>query len=295
MLFYKRVSNSLLAIAAALILSLFIISNTSADDTAKSAIDAPYTVVLPVILTNHYQSEGLITVNHYREIAGVPIVAEDTSLNSNCFEHARYMAENNILTHSQDPNLPYASPAGQACAERGNAWLGSEYHADFWKPLDSIEGWVHSVGHRLWLLYPTTSAFGFGYYESANYRAGAALDVLTTADFGTDESYTGWPIQYPAPDQLDIPDTQFPITLNWRYFGESPQIGMVDLKTADGTPLQHEATTNLPAGHKGIQITPTEPLPPQTVIKVSVTGTYESTPFTYTWQFTTAGIVDPYP
>lgn len=295
MLFYKRVSNSLLVIAATLILSLFVFSYTVADEASKTSTDTTYTVILPIIHTNHYESEGLISVNHYRDLAGVPIVEEDTSLNSNCFEHARYMAENNILTHSQDPNLPYASPDGQLCAEHGNAWLGSQYNSDYWEPLDSIDGWVESVGHRLWLLYPTTSAFGFGFYESANFRAGAALDVLSTADFGADESYTGWPIRYPAPDQLDVPDTQYPITLNWRYFGDSPQIGMVDLKTAAGTPIQHEATTNLPAGHKGIQITPTESLPPQSVIIVTVTGSYEGTAFNYSWQFTTGGFVDPYP
>ena len=295
MLFYKRVSNSLLAIVAALLLSLFVFSTSSADEPTKTSTDTTYTAALPIILTNHYENEGLLTVNHYRDLAGVPPVEEDTSLNNNCFEHARYMAENNILTHSQDPNLPYASPAGQSCAERGNAWLGSEYHADFWEPLDSIEGWVESVGHRLWLLYPTTNAFGFGYYESANYRAGAALDVLSTADFSADESFTGWPVRYPGPDQLDVPDTRYPITLNWRYFGDSPQIGTVDLKMADGTPLQHETTTSLPAGHKGIQITPTEPLPPHSVIVVTVTGTYAGTAFNYSWHFTTAGVIDPYP
>ncbi len=295
MLFYKRASGSLLAIVAALLLSLFVFSNISADEVSKTATDTTNMVFLPVVHTNQYENEGLLTVNHYRDLAGVPAVEEDTGLNSNCFEHARYMAENNILTHSQDPNLPYASPTGQLCAERGNAWLGSQYTSDFWEPLDSIEGWVESVGHRLWLIYPTTSTFGFGFYESANFRAGAALDVLSTADFGADESYPGWPVRYPAPDQLDIPDTRYPITLNWRYFGGSPQIGMVDLRTADGTPIQHESTTNLPAGHKGIQITPTESLPPQSVIVVTVSGTYEGTPFNYTWQFTTGGYVDPYP
>ena len=60
-------------------------------------------------------------VNGYRARAGVPPVTEDATLNDNCFQHARYMAENDHITHNQNPSLPYASPEGQICAQRGNA------------------------------------------------------------------------------------------------------------------------------------------------------------------------------
>ena len=44
----------------------------------------------------------LAQVNAYRALAGVPPVSEDTTLDAQCFEHARYMAENNDLTHEQN-------------------------------------------------------------------------------------------------------------------------------------------------------------------------------------------------
>jgi hypothetical protein len=227
-------------------------------------------------------------VNYFRGLAGVPAVTFDGTLNDNCFQHARYMAENNHLTHDQNPELPYASEAGQVCAGNGNAWLGGAAAAPFWQPSHSIEGWMASVGHRLWLLYPTAPTFGYGFYTAADNRAGAALDVLSTANFAADEAYPHWPIRYPAPGQQGIPATQYPITLYWPYHGPAPSLTDSSLLTAAGTPIAHTAGTNLPVGHKGIVILPSVPLPANTTITASVSGAYGGTPFTHTWSFHTA-------
>ncbi len=291
---YERASlRVLLALVVVLILSLTITSKTFAQAETQST----YTAYTPAILHQPTQTDsyGLMQANYYRQKAGVPSVTEDTNLSNNCFEHARYMAENDHLTHHQDPNLPYASEDGQICAERGNAWIGGAYGSDYWEEVDSVEGWMASVGHRLWLIYPTTTTFGFGFYETSNNRAGAALDVLTTADFGADETYPDWPIRYPSEGDVEIPHTRYPITLNWRYFGSSPVIETTNLQTAAGAPIPHEASTELPAGHKGIQLIPSEELPPGTTIVATVTGSYDNVPFNYTWQFTTEGSSNPYP
>jgi uncharacterized protein YkwD len=240
------------------------------------------------------RTDWLAEVNAYRTRAGVPPVQNDDSLNRNCFEHARYMAINGHLTHDQNPNLPYASPNGQACAARGNAWLGGEYFIPIWTPSDSIEGWMESVGHRLWLLYPTTPRFGYGFYMTENNQAGAALDILSWANFDADAQYGGWPLRYPAAGQTAVPDTRYPITLSWAYFGSTPRLNAASLATVDGRSLLHTANTDLPVGHKGIQILPAEPLPSNTTIIVNVTGSYNGAGFNYTWQFTT-GDGDPYP
>ncbi|MFV9505178.1 MAG: CAP domain-containing protein [Oscillochloridaceae bacterium umkhey_bin13] len=232
-------------------------------------------------------STWLDLVNDYRVKAGVSPVTEHATYNANCFEHARYMAENNHLTHNQNPELPWASPAGAMCAGKGNAWLGSSFSQPIWTVRDSIDGWMASPGHRLWLLYPTTPTFGYGFYTAANNRAGAALDVLSAANMGHDEAYTGWPIRYPAPNQTNIPAKVYPITLNWRYFGATPTVTSVNLQTASGVAIAHTITTALSAGHKGIQITPTQSLPPATTINVQVTGSYNGQAFSFSWQFTT--------
>ncbi len=243
----------------------------------------PIVVKVDVTITN----EGITLANTYRTIAGVPTVTGDATLDDNCFQHARYMAENNIITHDQDPNLPFASPEGQICAENGNAWLGSEFFQPYWQVHHTIEGWMGSVPHRIWLLYPTTPTFGYGFYTAANNRAGAALDVLSEANFSADASYTGWPVRYPAPNQTDIPATAYPITLNWAYFGATPVLDSTSLTAQGGGPIAHTANTTLDVGHKGIQILPTNSLPANTTFDVTVTGTYDGTPFSYSWQFTT--------
>lgn len=243
------------------------------------------TIFIPMV-TNQLpplSSNWLERVNGYRLRAGVPPVTEDTTLNSNCFEHARYMAENNDLTHNQNPNLPFSSAAGQICAQKGNAWLG---WGGSWEPANAIDSWMSSVGHRLWLLYPTTPTFGFGFYTTSNgIRSAAALDVLSY--FNNGDSYPNWPVRYPAPNQTDIPPTKFPITVHWRYFGDTPIVSSTALHVVGGNNIAHSFSTSLPVGHEGIVITPTDKLPPNTLIEVSVNGSYASQPFSYTWQFQT--------
>lgn len=225
----------------------------------------------------------LARVNAYRAHAGVPPVTQDAVLNANCFEHARYMAENNHLTHNQNPSLPWASPAGQICAGKGNAWLGG---GSGWTESDAIDGWMGSIGHRLWLLYPTTPTFGFGFYTNGQHT-GAALDVLSTARLGTDSTYQGWPVRYPAIAQPDIPPAIFPITLQWPYFDDAPAFTSSSLRVLGGAALAHTATTSLPAGHKGIAVTPTQPLPAGATLEVTIAGSYKGQPFTLTWTFST--------
>jgi hypothetical protein len=198
------------------------------------------------------------------------------------------MAENDHLTHYQNPQLPWASAAGEQCANNSNAWMGPAFNRPLWSVQSSIAGWMGSVGHRLWLLYPTTPAFGYGFYTAANNRSGAALDVLShKATIRADAAYAGWPVRYPAPNQTGIPAQRYPITLNWPYFGPVPTLNTVRLTTASGAAIAHTADTALPVDHKGIQIIPTRPLPPDTAIVVTVTGTYTDRTFTYTWEFTT--------
>jgi uncharacterized protein YkwD len=230
---------------------------------------------------------ALKLVNQVRAEAGVPPVDENGVLNNNCFEHARYMAENNLIAHEQDPNLPFASSSGQNCAQNGNAWLGSKKANPGWTPSDSVQGWMDSVGHRLWILYPTTQTVGYGFFsEQEENRAAAAIDILSFAKFDKDADFNGWPVIYPKGNVI-VPATRYSITMNWRYFGTKPQLEQAQLRTESGQVLAHDASTNLPAGHKGIQIIPKQDLPPNSKIIVTVSGTYENQYFSFTWDFRT--------
>lgn len=226
-------------------------------------------------------------INYLRQQAGVPTVTFNGTYNQNCWEHARYMAENDFIGHDQDVNNPWYTPGGDWCAERGNAWLGGATTTPYWQTYHAVDGWIGSVGHRLWLLYPTSTQFGFGFYTASNNRAGAALDVLSTFNDGA--SYPGWPVRYPGVGQTYIPATRFPITLQWRYFGSAPTLTSSSLTTSGGTPIAHAATADLSndANHKGIKLIPSANLPANTTFNVSISGSYNGSPFTYTWSFTT--------
>jgi hypothetical protein len=283
---------TLLGVTGFLFLIVTMISTTGAVGTLLN-LTPVMDIYVPVVLREPTPtptppiSDPQAYVNYFRGLAGVPAVSFDATLNDNCWQHARYMAYNNHLTHQQNSSLPYASPAGQVCAGNGNVWLGSEYFQHYWEPYHSIDSWMGSVGHRLWLLYPTTPTFGYGFHEEPNFRAGAALDVLSESNFGADTSYSGWPVRYPAPNQLNVPPSSYPITVNWRYFGPTPTLGATGLTTSGGSPIAHTANTNLPVNHKGVQILPSGDLPAGITFTVTVTGSYDGAPFSYTWQFST--------
>jgi uncharacterized protein YkwD len=274
-----RFQQLFLYIAVALVLAKLPANTFSQSNVTTSTVFIPLVTKSPPPLSTNW----LERVNGYRLRAGVPPVSEQAIMNSNCFEHARYMAENNHLTHNQNSSLPYASPAGQICAQKGNAWLG---WGNGWTPADAIDSWMRSVGHRLWLLYPTTPTFGFGFYTTANgARSAAALDVLSYFNDGA--SYPNWPVRYPGINQTDVPPTQYRITLQWRYFGDTPVVNSTALQVVGGNSIAHIFSTALPVGHKGIVITPTVNLPPNSLIQAMVDGAYAGQPFSYTWQFQT--------
>jgi len=286
----KRRSVKLLVIITLLVATNSLVSAASANQPSSDNTDEANRQYLPVLFsaTTTTQTGELDLINQLRANAGVPAIDYSPELERNCFEHTRYMAENVDLTHEQNSNLPFASTNGQTCARQANLWLGSGQPATPWESDDAIEGWMSSVPHRLWLLYPTTKVFGFSFYTSpATNCSAAALDILSKADFSADEAYGSWPVRYPGSGEKNIPATRFPITLNWRYFGPEPVLKSVRLTTANGKEIAYEIDTQMPAGHKAIQIIPKIALPMQSKIIVSVTGQYDGMSFSHTWQFYT--------
>ena len=285
----KHRSAKLFIILAVSVATIITLSVASASQTTPTISGKAHKQLLPVLISSRLpKTSTLAMINQLRANAGVPAVQYSPILEKNCFEHARYMAENAELTHRQNPNHPYASSSGQTCARQANLWLGSALPTVPWKATDPIKGWMSSVSHRIWLIYPTTREMGYSFYTNATTkRAAAAIDILSRADFAADEAYEGWPVRYPGSGETNIPATQFPITLNWRFFGPEPELKSVQLRTANGTNIPHEATSQMSIGHKGIQITPKIAFPKQSTIIVSVSGKYEGQPFSYSWSFYT--------
>lgn len=289
----KRRSVTLLVNITLLAATFIIVSAVSAKQLSTNTSDEANRQYLPVLFRSSVSAQASTQelINQFRANAGVPAFDYSPLLERNCYEHARYMAENGDFTHEQKSNLPFASSNGQTCARQANLWLGSGQPASPWEAHDAIMDWMSSVAHRAWLLYPTTKVSGFGFYTSTETnRAAAALDILSGADFGTDEAYGSWPVRYPGSGEKNIPATRYPITLNWRYFGPEPVLKSVRLTTANGKAIEHEANTQISAGHKGIQIIPKIAFPKQSNIIVTVTGQYDGAPFSYSWQFYTGSI-----
>jgi hypothetical protein len=257
--------------------------------------DSSTTVYLPLVLRSARmlpsppadKNDIQAYVNYFRSLVGSPPIILDSTLNNNCAQHARYVAVNAHLTHFQDPGKPFASSQGQHCARNGNVWMGMAWTPGYWQPGDSVESWMHSVGHRLWLLYPTTTTFGYGFYTGADasHRAGAALDVQTDYDYRRE--FDGWPIRYPTDGQRGIIPSQYPISLSWEQGGPTPTIHATSLTSAAGVAIPHTYTTSLPSGHQGVVITPSQLLFYDTDFTVSVQGEYKGSPFTQIWTFST--------
>ena len=247
------------------------------------AITAPAPTPTPPALP----TEARARVNAYRGAAGLQPITYDPTLDSNCVAHSHYMTVTGTITHQEDPNHPAYTPAGQICAGKGNLWFGIQPTGATWTPADSVDSWMRSPAHRLWLLYPTTSTMGYGFDTQPGAYAAAALDVLSGFQPSGDGTYSGWPVRYPADGQTGIPAVDYPVTLHWPYFGSSPTLGSATLRTGAGALIPSSATTSIPAGHKGVLITPASALPAATRIVVSVSGAYGGVPFSYTWSFTT--------
>jgi hypothetical protein len=90
-----------------------------------------------------------------------------------------------------------------------------------------------------------------------------------------------------------LPASAYPITINWRYFGATPTLASTSLTTSGSTPIAHTANTSLPVNHKGVQIIPSAALPNNTVLTVNIQGSYNGSPFNYTWQFATGSAQVP--
>jgi uncharacterized protein YkwD len=283
-------SKNHLYILVVLAVLIVTVSAAGAQQETAEANKKEHQIYLPLLFRSptSAQISGRDLINQMRANAGVPPVRYSPVLERNCFEHSRYMAENGILSHTQNPNYPYATSGGQNCAQQGNVWLGYTPPTKLWNSADPVRDWMGSVSHRIWLLYPTSTKFGYSFYTSqAAKNNGAAVDVLSGANFSADEAYDGWPVRYPGSGEKGIPAAQYPISLNWRYFGPEPEIGSVRLTTGSGDKIAHEATTQMSIGHKGIQIIPKTALPEESKIVVTVSGKYDDASFTKTWHFFT--------
>ena len=244
-------------------------------------------------------NNGLWAVNYYRSQAGVAPVVGDPILTNQCMLHAAYMAENQLASLEEDKMLSMYSSEGNLCAPNALIYLLPS-NAKFYQANQTVDKWIESPTHRMWLLYPTLAAVGFGYRvnpKGENWVTSSALDVLSGIDFSADAVYPNWPARYPAPGQVSVPGNRFAITTWWPYTGPAPAVNLTatTLKTSEGTLVAFTVNSDPLAygGHKHITLLPTNPLPYGKIYEVHLEGSYNGETFVYDWKFSTGTTAIP--
>jgi hypothetical protein len=244
-------------------------------------------------LSQEEGNNGLWAINVYREQAGVAPVVGDPLLTGQCMAHAAYMVENRMASLTEDETLQSYSVDGNLCAGNALIYLQPPNPQSVQANL-TVDAWMNSPTHRMWLLYPTLTAVGYGYQSTqvgADWVTGAALDVLSGIDFYADGMYPNWPARYPSPGQTGVPAQQFPITIWWPYAGQNPAVNLnaTTLTTQTGAKVaitvNHDPATY--GGHKHITLIPDQPLAYDIIYTVHVEGVYNNQAFSYEWKFST--------
>jgi hypothetical protein len=259
---------------------------------------------IPTLVTAEIQpqeeiDDGIWAVNLHRLETGVATVVDDPVLTSQCMQHAAYMAQNQVASLSEDKNLATYSTEGSLCASHALIYL-LPVNPQYNKASQIVDAWMASPTHRMWLLYPTLAAVGYGYAIAPvgkDWNTSSALDVLSGIDFSADGVYPNWPARYPAPGQVSVEASKVPITTWWQYAGPAPAVNLstTTLKTSEGIAIPFTINSD-PAsygGHKHITLLPVNPLAKDTIFVVHLEGSYNGEAFVYEWKFSTGTTAIP--
>ena len=244
-------------------------------------------------------NNGLWAINIYRTQAGVAPVVGDPILTNQCMLHAAYMAQNQLASLAEDKMLSMYSSEGSLCAGNALIYLLPS-NPQYFQANRTVDAWMDSPTHRMWLLYPTLAVAGFGYKFNAvgnNWVTSSAMDVLSGIDFSADIMYPNWPARYPSPGQIGVPAKALAITTWWPYTGPVPAVNLTTttLTTSAGAAVPFTINSDPAAfgGHKHITLIPTNPLPYETIFVVHLEGSYDGKPFVYDWKFSTGTTAIP--
>ncbi|MGH7984933.1 MAG: CAP domain-containing protein [Candidatus Binataceae bacterium] len=257
-------------------------------------------------------------INHYRGLAKLSPVVEDTSLSHADFLHARYLVEYELRTgslpfaHTENPSAPYYTAEGLKAAENSDL---AEQNGEQISGEQSVDDWVRGPFHRLAILTPGLRQVGLGSYTQSGHEAiGLYLQSSPDAPHWFRE-----PVEFPPPDSIVplaiyqagewpnpltscpgyVPPTGLPVTLQ---LGAWMPIQVTDHSfSQDGEALEHcvfDATsyTNADAatqnwariglkGNSAIVLIPRLPLTSGERYSVSITANGR----VYAWSFAVHG------
>lgn len=234
-------------------------------------------------------------VNQCRAAAGLAAVTLDDELRRGCQLHAEYLVRHADAlqktpdaVNDEDPLLPGFTAEGRRSAQRSDVFTNAPV------PVIQIDDLMATFTRRILLLDPALQRIGFGCAHDVGRGWRGVLDLSA----GRGDSRI---VQYPAPDQKDVPTTGFdrpdaadgkplgfPITVS---FPRQAVIRNVQAAlTLDGA----EVETHLPPPRQDksqgatVAVQPLTPLRPGHVYAITLSAIVDGREWRRTWQFTTA-------
>lgn len=159
-----------------------------------------------------YRNAIFDRVNFFRAMAGVPAgVTEDPNLSAQAQQAALMMSVSGRLSHNPDSSFGCYTAAGDTAAGKSNLYLGRTGPA-------AITGYIldpgannASVGHRNWILHPTTTTMGTGDIPSSGGWAANTLWTIGDNWYGSQpalrssDGTVAWPPAGYVPGELVYP------------------------------------------------------------------------------------------
>jgi uncharacterized protein YkwD len=144
-------------------------------------VQRPTPTSTPLPVTPPASGDWRAVLSYYRASAHLPNVGENSGWSAGAANHARYMAENDVLASSEGTATPFYTAAGATEAANSNLMLSGDVSTTDQQALDF---WMAKPFHALGLLDPALLTTGFGSYREATpvspfdpFSMGAAVDV----------------------------------------------------------------------------------------------------------------------
>ncbi|HEX9095509.1 MAG TPA: IPT/TIG domain-containing protein [Candidatus Dormibacteraeota bacterium] len=243
----------------------------------------------------------LSRLNAWRASSNLPPLTENPVWSQGDYLHSIYMVKNKVVTHSEDPSLPYYTVAGDLAARNSNLFCCSEAALT---DDGGIDGWMSTVLHGLGMENPQLTSSGFGSYRESTAWPGAeggGIDVLR----GIVRGGGAYPVFFPGPgstEPLTTYESEVPVdalqSCGYTWPAGEPvyvQVGAPAATTVtahsftgNGAPLDHcvldshdPAEGSWLASHGAALLIPKQQLQPGVTYEVSMT--VNGAP--YTWSF----------
>ena len=197
----------------------------------------------------------LAQLNHYRALAKLKPVVEDSALSDGDLRHAEYLVKNHAEAvkrganlgadaHTEDRSTPFYSDAGRAAAKASNVAQTTLPPAGSLPPVWAIDFWMEGPFHRLPILNPGLARVGYG-ESCAQGMCAAALNVNAGAPAALAEGLKfDAPIMFP-PDGSMVSllqlDREWPNPLSACPGYEKPVGLPITLQTGEWTDVKLDA------------------------------------------------------